>query len=75
MERASEQMVRSVAEPLPKGMHCHLVTTISLVQVGFHDQATKGEVRPRDVEVTELLSVDGGDWDEVVTALEVPCWA
>jgi hypothetical protein len=30
------------------------------------------EVRPLDVQVTEPLNVDGGNWNEGVMVLEVP---
>jgi len=45
---------------------------ISLAQVGFHDQVMEEEVRPLDVQVTEPLNVDGGNWNEGVMVLEVP---
>jgi hypothetical protein len=51
-------------------MRCQLIPPISLAQVGFHDWAMEGAVRLQDERATEPLGMDG-DWDEVVTLLEV----
>jgi len=57
---------------LPRKKYCHLVMSISLARVGFHEQVMEGVVRLVD-EVTALLRMDGGDWDKVVMVLEVLC--